>query len=344
MVAAVAYRPAGAVRLDRGVSVIIVNWRTPHLVADCLRSLLDEAQRFRRFSTIVVDNDSRDGSAETIERLIADNGWADWARLIRAPSNGGFASGNNIGLRQLHALDTPPEFVLLLNPDTYIRPGAVAELAGFLATHGAVGIAGSRAENPDGTPQYSCFRFPTVLSELAGQLNLGVVDWLLRKRIVRMHIPEEPCRVDWVSGGAMMFRRNLIEQIGLLDEAYFLYFEETDFTIRANRAGWQCWHVPQSRIVHLVGQSSGIDPRKNRPTPLPDYWFESRRRYFLLNHGLAYALATDLAVVLGGCFAYLRALLQGRRDRLPPRFLRDFIRHSTWVKGRRGLAPRRIAQ
>jgi GT2 family glycosyltransferase len=332
-----------AADVDCSVSVIIVNWRTPRLVEDCLRSLLGEIPRLRRFDTIVVDNDSQDGSAESIEALIAQNGWSSWARLIRAPSNGGFASGNNIALRSLRKFDAPPDFVLLLNPDTYIRPGAVAELARFLARHDAVGITGGRSENPDGTPQYCCFRFPGMLSEFAGQLNVGFVDRLLHRWIVRINIPEEPQQVDWVSGGVMMVRFGLFKQIGLLDESYFLYFEETDFTIRASNAGWECWHVPQSRVVHLVGQSSGLTLQGDR-RPLPAYWFESRRRYFVLNHGLAYALVTDLGVVVGGSLAYLRSLLHGRRRQLPPRFLRDFIRHSTWVRGRRGLAPRRIAQ
>jgi GT2 family glycosyltransferase len=136
-------------------------------------------------------------------------------------------------------------------------------------------------------------------------------------------------------------RREIVEHIGLLDEGYFLYFEETDFTLRARRDGWECWHLPSARIVHLVGQSSGVLRRGEAPRRMPGYWFDSRRRYFVLNHGVLCAVAVDVATIVGACFARLRSLLQPRVAGIVPYFLRDLIRHSALVRGRRGLGPRR---
>jgi N-acetylglucosaminyl-diphospho-decaprenol L-rhamnosyltransferase len=328
--------------LDAKVAVVIVNWRTAELVAACLKSLVPERSRFATFEVVVVDNDSQDGSAERLEQLIAHNNWNAWAQVLRSPRNGGFAAGNNIGIRTLLASEPKPHYVLLLNPDTYIRPGAVAVLAEFLAKHPRVGVVGGRSEDPDATPQHCCFRFPSIVDELAAQLNLGLFDRVFAGKIARVGIPEESIQVDWVSGGVMMVRREIFEQMGLMDESYFLYFEETDFTLRARRAGWLCWHVPHSRVVHLVGQSSGVKKRDGAPARLPAYWFESRRRYFVLNHGFLYAAGADLAVIGGSLVAAVRSLVQPGRRRSTPHFLSDLLRHSVLWRGRRGIAPRRI--
>ena len=126
-----------------------------------------------------------------------------------------------------------------------------------------------------------------------------------------------------------------------LDEGYFLYFEETDFTVRAKRAGWTCWHVPASRVVHLVGQSSGVTIRGERPQRRPAYWFESRRRYFVLNHGRWYAALTDGLVIAAYSVWLVRIVLQRKANPDPPQFLRDFIRHSAIFNGRSKIGPHR---
>ena len=154
-----------------------------------------------------------------------------------------------------------------------------------------VGIAGSRLEDPDGTPQRSAFRFHSVLSELESGLRLGLVSKLLRNKIVAPPVPEKTCRIDWVSGASLMIRQNVFNQIGLLDEGYFMYFEEVDFCLRAHRAGWECWYVPASRVVHLVGQSSGVNDGKQLRKRRPTYWFASRKRFFTKNFGPARAFS-----------------------------------------------------
>jgi N-acetylglucosaminyl-diphospho-decaprenol L-rhamnosyltransferase len=324
------------------LAVAIVAWRTADLTIDALRSIAeteaDNADRW--FRVYVVDNDSGDGTADRIEQAIQEQGWS-WATLIRAERNGGFAYGNNQAIRAALADFPALRYVLLLNPDTLVRPAAFRILVDFLDAHPKVGIAGGRSEDPDATPQFCCFSFLTLPSELGTYLRLGIVDRLLGRWATVVGIPEQPTRVGWVSGAHMMIRREVIDAVGLMDESYFLYFEETDYTLRAARAGWECWHVPASRIVHLVGQSSGVTLRDGKPRRLPKYWFESRRRYFVLNHGRLYAALTDIVVLAAYGVWRLRRRLQRKPDTDPPHFAGDLLRYGALLNGRGSMEPRR---
>jgi GT2 family glycosyltransferase len=282
---------------------------------------------------VVVDNASGDGSAERIGGAIGSRGWGGWATLVAAERNGGFAYGNNLGIRTAQAAGHRPSYLHLLNPDTVVRPGALAALVEFMDGNPRVGIAGSRLEDPDGTPQPSAFRFPGVLSELDEGMRLGVVSHLLTRWQVALPVPEEACPVDWVAGASMIIRAEVVSDIGLLDERYFMYFEEVDFMRRARRAGWPCWYVPASRVVHLVGRASGVTDPKKTQHRRPDYWFESRRRYFVGNLGRLGAGLADLAFTAGHLTWRLRRLVQRKPRDAPERFLRDFVRHSVFARG-----------
>jgi hypothetical protein len=323
--------------------VSIVNYRSASLTIECLATLAPELAAIGHARAIVVDNASGDGSAERIAAAITARGWSGWATLIPAASNGGFAAGNNAAIRACRGAGTNFEYVLLLNPDTLVRPGSIRALLDFMRAHPDVGIAGGQCEAPDGLPQVSAFRFHNLVGEMLGYIRLGALDQLFERHLVRLPIQREPVRVDWVTGAHMMVRAEVFDRIGLLDEGYFLYFEETDFILRARRAGFTCWHVPTSRVMHYIGQTSGI----NRPGTVhgrrPGYWFESRRRYFVLNHGVAYAVATDLAACAGLALWKLRCLAQGKLNDDPPYFLRDLLRYGVLTRGAAGLRPRSIA-
>jgi N-acetylglucosaminyl-diphospho-decaprenol L-rhamnosyltransferase len=315
------------------VSVVIVNYRTAGLTIDCLRSLVAERADVPGMSVVVTDNDSGDDSAGRITAAIQAEGWGDWASVMPLERNGGFAYGNNAAIAPALGGQPPADYVLLLNPDTVIRPGAIRELISFMESHPRVGIAGSRLEDPDGSPQRSAFRFQGVASELEEGLRLGIVSRLLERYVVAPPVPERQCRTDWVAGASMMVRRAVFEQIGLLDEGYFMYFEEVDFCLRAARAGWECWYVPESRVVHLVGQASGVTDRTQQRKRRPAYWFESRRRYFVRNHGRAYAALADTAWAAGYAMWRVRRAIQSKPDTDPAKLLGDFIRHSVLVRG-----------
>jgi GT2 family glycosyltransferase len=313
--------------------IIILNYRTPELTIDCLRSLQKEVRSLPGTRVIVSDNASGDGSVEQIQAAITDANWDEWVTLLPLDRNGGYAFGNNAAIRLGLESTTPPSYFLLLNPDTIVRPGALKALVDFMDSHPHTGIAGSRLEDPDGTPQHSAFRFHTFWSELDCSLRSCVVSKLLANWIVAPPISEQACLTDWVAGASMVIRREVFASVGLLDEKYFLYFEEVDFCLQAKKAGWECWYVPASRVVHLVGQSSGVTDRKRPPKRLPKYWFDSRRRYFLKNYGWLYAVLADLAWLSGFILWRWRRAIQRKPDTDPPRMMSDFLLNSVLCKG-----------
>jgi GT2 family glycosyltransferase len=316
------------------LGIVIVNYRTAALTVDCLRSLAPEVASLPAARVVVVDGDSRDGSAETIAASIASEGWGDWARVLPLKENRGFSAGNNAGIRFLLGDPGPPDWILLLNPDTLVHPGALGALLRRAAGSPRTGVVGSRLEDPDGTPQSSAFRFFTIIGEAERGFRLRVTSWLLSRWAVVLPQPAAACRVDWVSGASLMVRREMLEAVGLMDEGYFLYYEEVDFCLQAARAGWECWHEPESRVVHLGGQSTGVDPTDTSRRP-PAYVFESRRRYFMKNHGRAYAAVADLCWLGAHLVWRLRARLRRPPQRAAPGLLSDFVRHSALVRGSR---------
>jgi N-acetylglucosaminyl-diphospho-decaprenol L-rhamnosyltransferase len=305
--------------------IIIVNYRTPRLVIDCLRSLIPEVRAENNARVIVVDNDSRDGSTAAIEHVIASEHWEECVEVLPRDRNLGFAAGNNAALDYVLRSPSPPDYVLLLNPDTVVHRGALRVLVDFMEQHPKVGIAGSRLEDPDGTPQRSACRFPTMTSELEGGLRLGLVSRLFHGRVVAPPMRDEPHTIDWVVGASMIIRRAVFQDIGLFDDAFFLYFEEVDFCLRARRAGWSCWYVPASRVVHLVGQSSGVTDTKKPARRVPLYWFASRRRYFQKHHPWYYVQSANITWAVAFALWRLRRRLQRKPDTDPPHLLWDFI-------------------
>lgn len=308
--------------------VVIVNYKTAPYTIKCLESLESEVKQIPGTRVVVVDNDSRDNSVAEINQAIASHNWQEWANLIPSERNGGYAYGNNVAIRPALESEHPPEYVLLLNPDTLIRPQAISKLIEFMQQHPEVGITGSRLEDEDATPQRSAFRFHSIWSEFERGLRLGIVSKLLSRRIIAPPVSETACQTDWVAGASMMIRREVFKAVGLLDEEYFMYYEEVDFCLKANKAGWLCWYVPESRVVHYVGQSSGVTNTKVVPKRRPQYWFESRERYFIKNYGRFYTFWADLMWMTGFNLWRLRNLVQQKPVMDPPYLFVDFLRNS----------------
>jgi N-acetylglucosaminyl-diphospho-decaprenol L-rhamnosyltransferase len=149
-----------------------------------------------------------------------------------------------------------------------------------------------------------------------------------------------PQPIDWVPGASMMIRREVFDALGGFDENYFLYFEETDFCFRARKAGFATWYVPESRVMHIAGQSTKVTERNTAPKRLPEYWFESRRRYFLVTYGASYAIIVDVVAVVAHGLGYLKLAVQGRTESKVPHFLPDLFRHSALWPSNRKLCGR----
>ena len=315
------------------VLVVIVNYRTPQLTIDCLESLRGELSAMPNLRVVVTDNASGDDSNVRLAAYLSQANLGGRVEFQPLDTNGGFAFGNNAAIRPALASAAPPEFFLLLNPDTLLRPQGIVQLVEFMRSHPTAGIVGSRLEDPDGTAQVSAFRFPSVASEFDHALRLGIVTRFVKHKVVAPPIPQTETPMDWVAGASMLIRREVFDAIGLLDEKYFMYYEEVDFCWRAKQAGWPCWYAPQSHVVHLVGQASGVTIRHVRPKRRPDYWFESRRRYFVRTLGKWGAALSDAATLIGLSTWQLRCLLQRKENLDPPRLLLDQFRHSVFVRG-----------
>jgi N-acetylglucosaminyl-diphospho-decaprenol L-rhamnosyltransferase len=310
--------------------VVIVNFRVAHLAIDCLRSMAEEIGRVPETHVAVCENGTGDDSKARIQTAIDENGWATWCTLTALDVNLGFTGGNNAVLRPALQSADKPQYFLLLNADTIVRPNAFKALVDFMDQNPSVGIAGSRLEDPDGTPQQSAFRFQSAISEFERNLRLGLVTRLLHRWVVTPPVVDRTFETDWVAGASMIIRREVFEDIGLLDEGYYTYFDDIDFCFNARKKGWPTWYVPESRVVHLVGQSTGVD---NRPRRFPPYLLEARRRYFLKNHSPLYAAMVDACMITGISLWRLRVVLTGREDASVPHLLSDSIRHSVFVKG-----------
>lgn len=312
------------------VAVIIVNYGTAELTCRALDSLAREREHLPKINVVVVDNCSPDNSFDVISSKIQNSQYQEWASAVLAGKNGGYAYGNNLGFSYfLTSEDKQPDYFWLLNPDTYLRENAGAALLSFVETKGDV-IAGSRLEDDDGTPQVSTFNFPSWQSDSLDGFSLGVLDRMFKSWRTTRDIVDQPEKVDWVAGASLLIPMNIFNNIGPMDDDYFLYYEEVDYCLQIQRAGYDCWYVPQSRVVHEVGAATGIsDVRKMQPRR-PSYWFESRERFFRKNFGILHLLMADLGWMIGYCVWLARKFFTDRADikRQPPRLLRDFLQHS----------------
>ena len=233
------------------VSVIIVNWNTKDLLRDCLSSVYERAGDVD-YEIIVVDNASTDGSAEMVKSVFKH------VILIENPDNRGFARANNQGMAVAKG-----RYVLLLNSDTVVLDNAIANTVRFADAHPRAAVTGCRVLNPDGTVQLTCFMFPSVLNMLLSSTYLYKLfpknRFFGRERMTWWDRSDER-QVDVVTGCFMLVRREAIDQVGMMDERFFMYAEETDWCYRFRQSGWEVLFAPVGRIIHLGGQSASQKP------------------------------------------------------------------------------------
>lgn len=303
---------------------VTINYKTPEMTMDAVRALMPELSGISS-KVIIVENDSQDGSYDKIDAALKEEQWGDHVELVDSGHNGGFGYGNNVGMRIGFASDSPPEYVYLLNSDAFPDEGAIRTLIDFMDARPDVGLAGSYIHGTDGEPHVTAFRFHGVASEFESNVRVGVVSSLFSDQVVPiMPIPTEACEVGWVAGASLIMRRTMLDEVGLFDETFFLYFEETDLCLRAKRQGWSTWFVPEASVAHIGSASTGAYSVAKRR---PNYWFDSRRYYFEKNYGKLYANVADAAFVAGQAFWKARRLAQ-RKPRQDPKFLvRDFLCH-----------------
>lgn len=227
------------------VSIVIVNWNTKDLLHNCLTSITETVTGLT-YEVFVVDNASSDGSVAMVrERFPA-------VTVIANDKNLGFAAANNLAFRRMQG-----RYALLLNSDTVLTDDAITTLFRFMEENSAVGMCCGQLLNEDGSRQNSIANFPSVWPLLCNESLLRLISPAKFPSKHQLH--REPVEVDSCIGACMLVRKSAMDQEGLLDEAFFFYFEETDWAYRFKRAGWRICLVPQARIYHLQGKSVGYN-------------------------------------------------------------------------------------
>jgi len=257
------------------LSVVIVNWNVRELLRRCLRSVL-ASQRLSGLAAevIVVDNASSNGSTEMVKEEFPE------VRLMANEENLGFTRANNQGIAASRG-----HYVLLLNPDTEVIGDALGAMVEYMDAHPDVGALGPMLLNPDGSVQSSRRRFPTLatafLESTVFQWELSRDNRVLRRYYVFDRPNDEVQEVDWVTGACILMRRRAIEEVGLLDEDFFMYSEELDWCRRAKERGWKVIYLPEAKVVHYGGKSS------EQVVPFRHIQFQrSKIIYFRKHYGL----------------------------------------------------------
>lgn len=282
------------------VTISIINYKTADLTLAALQSVRDDLGD-RDASVVVVDNASNDGSAEQIGAWI--NELRDTRfQLVQSKTNSGFSAGHNLGF----ATSPDADFYLVLNSDALIRPGFFEAILQAAEAEPEFGLFMPQLEDEDGTPQVSCFRFHGIASEFLRGAATGPVTKLLKRHVVATSKPLEQNEIEWASFACILLRGQMVRDIGPMDEGYFLYFEDTEYSFRARRAGWRIYFVPDAHVAHLCGRSGPVGERTLQKKRLPAYFWRSRTRYFRQTYGPAGPLLGNLAWILG------RIVAQGR--------------------------------
>lgn len=253
------------------LSIIIVNWKVKDLLEKCLRSIFEQTKDIS-FEVFVVDNNSGDGSVEMVRSRFPQ------VDLTASAENLGFAKGNNLAIKKSRG-----RYVLLLNPDTEILKNALEKMIHFMDSHRECGIAGCKLLNPDLTLQLSVRAFPDLASQIFILLKLHHLfphAKSMSKYLVQDFDYEKTQEVDQVMGAFMIIRREVLEKIGLLDENFWIWFEEVDFCKRAKLAGLKIFYTPEAKIIHHFGQSfkqtMGVKKQKD---------FNRSLSYYFKKHG-----------------------------------------------------------
>ncbi len=297
---------------DTNVLAVIVNYRTPELAAKCLAALARERTSDISISAILVDGGSDDGSAGKLAKVVSRDEFRDWVEFLPLDFNGGFGWANNQAVLHKSASETGlPEFLYFLNPDAEVTPGAVSSLRRIFDRDPRIGIVGSQLQNADDGRPASSFRFPSIGREFIRGSDTYRLHRLTGIKPTVMNIfTAGPA--EWVTGASMMVRRQALADTGLFDDGFFLYFEEVELMYRMKTKGWSVWHEPNSVVTHIGGASTGVT-QYSEPTELPNYWYNSRNRFFTRRYGRLGAFSANVAwLVANYTIGKLRQLFSDR--------------------------------
>jgi GT2 family glycosyltransferase len=291
------------------ISVIVVSYNTCSLLRQSLESLFDYSANYE-LEVFVVDNDSKDDSADMVQAEFPK------VHLTRNQENLGFAAANNQAWEQCNG-----DYVLLLNPDAFLTPGALANAMEFMEGHPDCGICGGRLVKPDGSLDPSARKFPTSLSKfftISGLKSRFPASSFFSGHEFGQCDHMSTLEVDWIPGTFTLYRRTMLEQTGLFDERFYIYYEETDLCKTARRHGWKVYYLPTAKVIHVGGASSKT--RKDttfdkHALQVVKFRMRSEWLYFRKNSGLAAVCCNAGVEVIWHSLRWLVNLLPGRPDR-----------------------------
>ena len=286
------------------LTTILISYNTKHLLDECFVALARSTAALASSDIVVVDNASRDGSADYIAERYPD------VTLVRSPQNVGFGRANNLAWP--HAGGS---FILLLNTDAFVAPDSLARSLAFMKDNPRCGIVGARLVGRDGVEQPSFRRFPTPINSFLRRS--GFSKWFPSVALVDSErlVPASASECDWVPGCYYLIRRELIEQVGLFDPRYFLYFEEVDHCFAAKQAGWSVFCDPSTTVVHIGGESAKSDgPVSSAGRQVSTLEIESALLFFRKNHGISCVVAHVLLDAAADAIIALRCLGSGNHN------------------------------
>lgn len=306
------------------LAIIIINYRTPYLIGDCLDSLKGQVDS-KLDEVVIIDNDSGDGSDVKIEQHILERGYREWVSILRSSTNNGFSAGNNNGINSVDA-----KFYLLLNSDTLLKPKAIQALLAAMQLYPDAAIIGPRLESPEGKQQESCFRYRKPTDELFYAAKTGIIEKILGYRGSAYPPSNEPMRPEWISFACVLIRKEVFRRVGLMDENYFMYFEDMDYCHRVKKAGLTILHYPKACVVHIHGGSSKINNLAIARRRMPDYWYASRSHYYRKHYGWRGYLLANLCWYIGRSISIVREFLWLKK---PHTYEKEWL--DIWAKGKR---------
>ena len=300
------------------LTAVVLNYGTYELTKNCVNALLDDLPA--NANIVIVDNKSPDGSGLELEKWLLEEKAADPVSIILSPENHGFSGGNNLGIQANEA-----EHYLLINSDTLVRKGALqAMLAEFeLDTKKEIGLVTPRLEFEDGTAQISCFRFHNPVSEFLTAAAFNPFTKALSAFDVPIPVSDQKTVSEWSSFACIMIRREVIQTAGLMDEGYFLYYEDTDYCRTAHQKGWLTKNVPEGHVVHFRGGSAELKSNVLLKKRLPKYYYASRSRYFYKFYGRFGLIAANVLWTLGATIGLLKAKIKNAPSELCEKQFQD---------------------
>jgi len=282
------------------LSICIVSWRVKDLLKNCLDSIYNKSWKIN-FETFVIDNNSCDGTAEMVKEYFPQ------VNFVQNRTNDGFTKTNNILIKESRG-----RYVLLLNPDTIIHPNSLDKMAEFMDVHPEAGAMGPKLLNSDGTLQKSCMGLPTLSALVFRNLFIeALAPWnkISRKYLMKDFTYDQTKIVDQPMGAALIIRKSILDNVGLMDENIMMFFDEVDLCCRIKNAGWKIYFYPDAIITHYGGQSI----KSWTPFRLGKTWNKSRNYYFGKHFGkwaviilkLSDMLKAIILLVFASAFIYL---------------------------------------